>query len=115
MVDTRIYQQVTQHTVTPCPPEHRDAYHWLVEVSRLPGRTADEWVVRWFGYLYTAYGAWISESTIPTADVVPGSDYVFTEDTALTLARAAAPNLVVNGRTFAEWEAHWAARKAQTR
>lgn len=101
-----LYEQtLTEHRVSPSPPGHRDARNWLIRVTQQP---AGGWRIRWDGMLLDAAGKWTWDHEIYTSDVHRWMHA--DEAAALELARAAAPELTVNGRTFAEWEAHWADR-----
>lgn len=73
----------TEYTVSTLPLDHRERGNFEITVA---WRNVDQWAV-----------------------IQRGRQCL---GTALRLAREAAPKVRVNGRTFAEWEAHWASGKA---
>jgi hypothetical protein len=82
-----IHERVSEYTVCALPEGHREYWHFAVTVNlRGDGR----WTVANCGYVLSADGTWAPE----TSD----SDR-FDLDTALRLAREAAPHVTVSGWT----------------
>jgi hypothetical protein len=102
------YEQVTAYTITVAPPHSRDSYHWMIEVT---WRGDEQWAVVWMGSTLSRDGTWDWEPSPSNRE----DDYLercrFDLDTALALARRAAPGLTVNGRTYAEWQKQFEAER----
>lgn len=103
MGDVRV--EVTRYTVSVLPEGSVNRGHYDVTVDwRGPGR----WAVCWLGYCLGADGEWDYEPSPSNREDDWLEAHRFDVDTALALAREAAPNVTVNGMTALEcvqWEA----------
>jgi hypothetical protein len=103
-----VYEQVTQYTVSPCPFDAPEAYRWRIAVV---WRGRDRWAVTWGYETLNANGEWEIDPGPMADDHSHLPRTRFDLDTALRLAREAAPKLVHGGRTWAEWAAYQASRE----
>jgi uncharacterized protein YaiE (UPF0345 family) len=98
--------QATEYRVSAAPLDDSDAGRFALTVE---WRGEGRWAVMWHGDALTVDGEWEFEPRSSSRD----DDYLarcrFDLPTALRLAREAAPKVAVNGRTWPEWQAHWAA------
>lgn len=109
---TVVVEQVTEYRVSAAPLDHDDGWRFAL-------------VVRW------NRGTWMVTDAAEPADYM-GADgrwswetpserhaegwrdaYRFDLPDALRIAREAAPKVRVNGRTWAEWQAHWAQTRSK--
>jgi hypothetical protein len=98
--------QATEYTVSTLPLDHPERHNFEITVA---WRNVDRWAVIQRGrQCLGADGEWDWESIPSEREDEWKATHRFDLDTALRLAREAAPKVKVNGRTFAEWEAHWA-------
>lgn len=95
---TGVRQMVTCYTVSAVPEENPEWYHWEIRVQRIRRRDGSvRWAVQWCGECLGADGEWERDS-VPSE----GTDewlaaHRFGLGTAMRLAIAAAPEIVVNG------------------
>jgi hypothetical protein len=88
---TEIHEQVSEYTSCALPAGHREYWHFAVTVHlRGDGR----WTVGHGGYVLSGDGTWRPETSLRQSDR-------FDLDTALRLAREAAPHVEINAWTAA--------------
>lgn len=115
MTPPEVLEQVTEYRVSAGPLDHPEGWRFslVVRWSRAKGGT---WMVTdgaepadYMG----ADGRWSWESGVDH-DVEGWRDaYRFDLDTALRIAREAAPKVSINGGTWAQWQAHFAQARSE--
>lgn len=102
-----VFEQATEYTVSAAALDDYDGYEYRITVA---WRGRDRWAVSRHGRCLGSDGEWDYEP-IPSEREDGWLDaHRFDLDTALQIARDAAPKLTVNGGTWAEWQAAHAAR-----
>ncbi len=110
-----VYVQVKEWWVSAGPLDHAEGRRFALIVRWSPA-LGGTWMVTdgaeppdYVG----ADGRWSWQSDVDH-DVEGWRDaYRFDLDTALAVARAAAPTVTINGGTWAQWQDRWAARKTE--
>jgi hypothetical protein len=96
----------TEYSVSTLPLEHPERHSFEITVA---WRNVGRWAVLQRGRkCLGADGEWDWESIPSEREDEWLATHRFDLETALRLAREAAPKVKVNGRTFTEWEVHWA-------
>ena len=106
-----VHEQVTEYRVSPGPLAHPEGWRFALVVrwSRALGGT---WMVT-DGF---EPPSWMAPDGRWHYDVLPDNGdwpedwrdaYRYDLDTALAIAREAAPKQTVNGRTWEQWREHW--------
>jgi hypothetical protein len=109
-----VFEQVTEYRVAPCPLDDDNARHFVL-VVRSRTAASGTWMVT-DGAEPASYigadGRWCWES-LPEGDLPDNwrDAFRFDLDVALAIAREAAPKVVVNGGTWAQWQERHAARR----
>lgn len=97
---TTVTTTVSEYTVNAVPEDHPEANRWEIAVYR---RRSGRWLVTCLPHILGRDGFWQYDSPTNRAECEMG------EETALRLARFAAPDVGVNGRTASEVADAWRA------
>lgn len=93
-----VRQMVTRYTVSAVPEDHPTWYHWEINVQRIRRRDgAVRWAVLWGPDCLGADGEWDYNSVPSEHSDEWLAEHRFDLETAMRLAIAAAPEIVLNG------------------
>lgn len=98
-IDIPVFEMPTTYTISALPLEHEDALLYEITVE---WRSADRWAVCRPKRCLGADGQWDWESIPSEREDEWLATHRFDRDTALRMAREAAPNVRINGRTARE-------------
>ena len=102
--------RVTRYEVTCLPPDHPEAHHFTVRVEN---RGRGLWAVTDGAHCLGKDGRWDYEPLPSNREDDWRASHRFDRDTALDLAKKAAPRMTVNGWTVERVLADIAAREAE--
>lgn len=112
MTSPGVVEQVTEYRVSAAPLDDREGARFALIVR---WNRTDTWMVTDGAHppdYMGADGRWSWETDDEHTEGWRDA-YKFDLPTALRIARDAAPKVTVNGRTWSEWQAHWAQTRGE--